>query len=260
MLSSHESSYFSDAETVTVESQTNLSEPCFNKPQRTARKSRKKLAPTPEMSELSYMSTNYKDDQIQQEVLGGEQTLDESLMTEQSFVELASTNDCINNNGSVDVKNAVSPNTLNLTLSWSLMNQIKGLSRSEGITTHDLIIELLSEGVTRRLFEDQSRPAPSHLMTRNGYVHEGSSGQQPVMSHHATNGNQGNSRGQNVNNNVRSKNSFHNRNQPNNRNQNNNFNRGFQNNNSSRYNNQPQQNGRGGSPNNFAYNLSLIHI
>ena len=159
------------------------------------------------------------------------------------------------------------------------MNQLKSLSRSEGITSHDLIIELLSEGITRRLFEDQSRPAPSHLMTRNGYVHENSLTQQPIMSHHSSNNAQGNSRGQNQNNNSRQKNSFHNNNNrnPNNSRNNNNFNRNnFQGHNSQRY-NQPQQqrnshnnnfnngqgrflNGKGNFQNNNSVNNSKVTV
>lgn len=85
-----------------------------------------------------------------------------------------------------------SQNQVFLTFSWSLMNQIRYLARTEGIEVEDLLIELVAEGVTKRAFEDQNKPPPSHLMTRNGYVNniDGNSGHsQPQMSHHALNNN-----------------------------------------------------------------------
>ncbi len=83
-----------------------------------------------------------------------------------------------------------SQNQISISFSWSLMNQIRYLARSEGINVEDLLIELVSEGVTKRAFEDQ-KPVPSHLMTRNGYVHNDphTGLQQPQMSHHAMNNN-----------------------------------------------------------------------
>ncbi|MES2614866.1 MAG: hypothetical protein V4591_05575 [Bdellovibrionota bacterium] len=86
-----------------------------------------------------------------------------------------------------------SQNQVSLAFSWSLMNQLRYLSRTEGISVEDLLVELVAEGVTKRAFEDQNKPAPSHLMTRNGYVHNNSDGNaafsQPQMSHHAQPGN-----------------------------------------------------------------------
>ena len=94
-----------------------------------------------------------------------------------------------------------SQNQVVLTFSWTLMNQLKYLSRTEGICVEDLLIELVAEGVTKRAFEDQNKSIPSHLMTRNGYVHNSQDGNstftQPQMSHHSMN----NSRPQNGQNN-----------------------------------------------------------
>lgn len=82
-----------------------------------------------------------------------------------------------------------SQNQISLTFSWSLMNQLRYLARNEGIDVTDLLVELVTEGVTKRAFEDQNKPAPSHLMTRNGYVHNSNDGNsaftQPQMSHHS---------------------------------------------------------------------------
>jgi hypothetical protein len=86
-----------------------------------------------------------------------------------------------------------SQNHVSLTFSWSLMNQLRYMARTEGISVEDLLIELVTEGATKRVFEDQNKPLPSHLMTRNGYVHnEGQSHSghpQPQMSHHTLNNN-----------------------------------------------------------------------
>ena len=86
-----------------------------------------------------------------------------------------------------------SQNQVQLNFSWSLMNQLRYLARTEGIGVEDLLIELVAESVTKRAFEDQNKPAPSHLMTRNGYVHHNHDGNsthaQPQMSHHALNNN-----------------------------------------------------------------------
>jgi hypothetical protein len=82
-----------------------------------------------------------------------------------------------------------SQNQVLVTLSWSLMNQLKQLSRSEGIDVEHLLSELIAEGVTKRAFEDQTKAPPSHLMTRNGYVHNTNDGNaaftQPQLSHHS---------------------------------------------------------------------------
>jgi hypothetical protein len=86
-------------------------------------------------------------------------------------------------------------NQIMLTLSYSLMNQVRQVARLEGVFPEDILIELIAEGVTRRAFEDAQRPAPSHLMTRTGYVAPDANGnvQQPQLSHHGMQ--QGNQRG-----------------------------------------------------------------
>ncbi len=104
-------------------------------------------------------------------------------------------------------------NQIMLTLSYSLMNQVRQVARMEGVFPEDILIELIAEGVTRRAFEDAQRPAPSHLMTRTGYVAPDANGnvQQPQLSHH---GMQGNQRGNHQGHNNRR---FHNNNNNNNR-------------------------------------------
>lgn len=93
-------------------------------------------------------------------------------------------------------------NDFSVTLSRSLAKQLHNLAKYEGIHSVDLLLELVTEGIARRIMEDQTRPAPSHLMTRNGYVVD-QQHTQPSMSHHAfqSNGNvrdgQNNSRGKN---------------------------------------------------------------
>jgi hypothetical protein len=80
----------------------------------------------------------------------------------------------------------LAPNQALITLSLSLMNQAKSLSRMEGISFEDMLIELLSEGIARRSFEDSHRQMPSHLMTRTGYLPPEATPQnsQPSLSHH----------------------------------------------------------------------------
>jgi len=84
------------------------------------------------------------------------------------------------------------------------------------------LIELVAEGVARRVFEDAQRPAPSHLMTRTGYVAPDANGnvQQPQLSHHGMQGNnRGNHNGHNnrrFNQNNRGGNHFQGRNRQNN--------------------------------------------
>lgn len=87
-----------------------------------------------------------------------------------------------------------SQNHVSLTLSWSLMNQLRSMARNEGISVETLLVELTAEGVAKRVFEDQNKVVPSHLMTRNGYVHDNDQAMaQPQMSHHAAmNGNRAN--------------------------------------------------------------------
>lgn len=96
-------------------------------------------------------------------------------------------------------QNAQSPvNQVFVHVSYSLMSQLKQMARMEGVTLDDIVSELLAEGVTRRAFEDANRPAPSHLMTRTGYVPPEANGNlmQPSMSHHSFNQQGGNRRGQ----------------------------------------------------------------
>jgi hypothetical protein len=93
-----------------------------------------------------------------------------------------------------------SQNQILLTLSYSLMNHVRQVARMEGVFPEDILIELIAEGVTRRAFEDAQRPAPSHLMTRTGYVAPDANGNvhQPQLSHHGMQGNQrGNHQGNN---------------------------------------------------------------
>ncbi|APJ02484.1 hypothetical protein [Silvanigrella aquatica] len=84
-----------------------------------------------------------------------------------------------------------SQNNVALSFSWSLMNQLRQMSKMEGIAVEDLLVELVAEGVAKRVFEDQMRPAPSHLMTRTGYVHSDGTqaAPQPHLSHHMMNNN-----------------------------------------------------------------------
>ncbi|NBW81269.1 hypothetical protein EBR21_05895 [bacterium] len=91
-------------------------------------------------------------------------------------------------------------NQILLTLSYSLMNHVRQVARMEGVFPEDILVELIAEGVTRRAFEDAQRPAPSHLMTRTGYVAPDANGNvhQPQLSHHGMQGNQrGNHQGNN---------------------------------------------------------------
>ena len=84
-----------------------------------------------------------------------------------------------------------SQNNVALNLSWSLMNQLRNMSKMEGISVEDLLVELVAEATARRVFEDQTRPAPSHLMTRTGYIHSDitQTAPQPHLSHHMVNNN-----------------------------------------------------------------------
>lgn len=110
-------------------------------------------------------------------------------------------------------------NQIVLTMSYSLMNQVRQTARMEGVLPEDILIELIAEGVTRRAFEDAQRPAPSHLMTRTGYVAPDANGnvQQPQMSHHGMQGNhRSGQNGQNGQNNNRRYNNNQSSNQSNN--------------------------------------------
>lgn len=139
-----------------------------------------------------------------------------------------------------------SQNNVSLSFSWSLMNQLRQMSKMEGISVEDLLVELVAEGVAKRVFEDQNRPTPSHLMTRTGYVHSDGtqSAPQPHLSHHMMNNNrQQQNNLQNRNNRF----SFQQRNpqhqQQNNNNRNSVNNRNYQQNNNN--NRQPNNNQNG---------------
>lgn len=137
-----------------------------------------------------------------------------------------------------------SQNHVALNFSWSLMNQLRQMSKMEGIAVEDLLVELVAEGVAKRVFEDQMRPTPSHLMTRTGYVHSDGTqaAPQPHLSHHMMNNNR------QLPNNMQNRNNnrfnFQQRNQQHqtNRNSNNN-NRNYQQGNNNRQMNNNGQNG-----------------
>lgn len=134
-----------------------------------------------------------------------------------------------------------SQNNVALSFSWSLMNQLRQMSKMEGISVEDLLVELVAEGVAKRVFEDQNRPTPSHLMTRTGYVHSDGTqaAPQPHLSHHVMNNRQQQNNIQNRNNRF----SFQQRNNPQHQQQNNNNNRKPVNNNRNyqQNNNNPRQ-------------------
>lgn len=133
----------------------------------------------------------------------------------------------------------LAPNQALVTLSYSLMSQIRQTARMEGVTVEDIIIELLSEGVTRRAFQDASRPAPSHLMTRTGYVAPDANGNvaQPSMSHHSYGNQQQQRRGGPQQNNRRNNN-------------NNNYNKNFNGNGGGGFNRYPKKNNHQNNRNN----------
>ncbi len=80
---------------------------------------------------------------------------------------------------------SLGPNQMVLTLSLTLVNQIRQVARIEGVSAEDFVHELVAEGVTRRAFEDANRNPPSHLMTHTGYVASDAHGYQaPKLSHH----------------------------------------------------------------------------
>lgn len=102
-------------------------------------------------------------------------------------------------------------NQMTVMFSYTLMNQVRQVARAEGVSPEDFVLELVAEGVTRRAFEDANRPAPSHLMTRTGYVPPEADGYQaPKLSHHYNmNGNQNYGNG-NQRRHKRNKNNYHN--------------------------------------------------
>lgn len=117
-----------------------------------------------------------------------------------------------------EAQNAIqlAPNQVCVTLSYTLMNQVKQMARMEGVSQQDMILELLAESLTRRSYEDASKPMPSHLMTRSGYMGPDANGNQ-MTSHQQQYGNQqngnrrqhnGNQRRNNFNGNGFHKNNF----------------------------------------------------
>ncbi len=132
-------------------------------------------------------------------------------------------------------------NQVLLTLSYSLVSQVKQVARMEGVNPEDILIELVAEGLTRRAFLDAQRPQPNHLATRTGYIPPEANGPipQPQLSHHGQYQQNGN-----TNNNSR-----YQQNNPNWR-----FQAGKNNgpqNSNGRFNGRNnQQNGQGGRPNN----------
>lgn len=147
-----------------------------------------------------------------------------------------------------------SQNNVALSFSWSLMNQLRQMSKMEGIAVEDLLVELVAEGVAKRVFEDQLRPTPSHLITRTGYVHSDGTqaAPQPHLSHHMVNNRQ-------QPNNVQNRNrfGFQQRN-PQHQQQNNNNNRNPVNNRNYQQNNnnprQPNNNNQNGFRNQYTNN------
>lgn len=80
-------------------------------------------------------------------------------------------------------------NQVTLTLSLTLLSQLKNMSHREGLSLNEMASELLCESLVKRVFEEKGQGTPSHLMTRNGYLAEPDGNTQPQMSHHAANGN-----------------------------------------------------------------------
>jgi hypothetical protein len=92
----------------------------------------------------------------------------------------------------------LAPNQIVVTLSLTLINQIRQVARMEGVAAEDFVHELVAEGVTRRAFEDATRAPPSHLMTHTGYVASDANGYQaPKLSHHNNQNRGGNFNGGN---------------------------------------------------------------
>ena len=82
-------------------------------------------------------------------------------------------------------------NQIVLTLSFSLMSHVRDVAYQEGVSAEDILVELVSEGVAKRVFHQQQGPAPSHFTTRTGYVPPEANGNvfsQPVLSHHVSPG------------------------------------------------------------------------
>ncbi|BBH51678.1 hypothetical protein [Fluviispira sanaruensis] len=185
--------------------------------------------------ELEQMNSFENEDEIQIFEDNMEQNFEEEF-TDEDAQQLSETRDFTQNH-------------VSLNFSWSLMNQLRQMSKMEGIAVEDLLVELVAEGVAKRVFEDQNRPVPSHLMTRTGYVHSDGNqvAPQPHLSHHAMNNNR-----QQANNNLQNRNrfNFQQRNMQHQQNRNQNNNRNYQQNN----NNRQQQNGQNGFRNQYNNN------
>ena len=82
----------------------------------------------------------------------------------------------------------LSENEIVLKFSLNLMNRLKRASYDEGIEIDELAAELITEGLAQRAAQDAQRGAPSHLMTRTGYVPPDANGNvaQPFLSHHGS--------------------------------------------------------------------------
>jgi hypothetical protein len=143
---------------------------------------------TPETQSQSFDSQKYSSDNSEYGDDGQEEQYYEEDLNEES------------DDGQGD--SALAANQMLVTLSYSLMSQVKQMARMEGVGAGDIILELIAEGVTKRAFQEINRPKPSHLMTRTGYVPPEANGNtmaQPMMSHHLQQAQQGNgsNRGQN---------------------------------------------------------------
>jgi len=126
-----------------------------------------------ETSECSNEQTNYSSD---------------SLLEQPDLIQKSYKNDDTDDKGA-------SPNKILVNFSYSLHSQLRQMARMEGVTVQDIVVELIAEGVTKRAFEDAGRPAPSHLMTRTGYIPpDSNTNLQPTLSHHVNSGNLGNVR------------------------------------------------------------------
>ncbi len=87
----------------------------------------------------------------------------------------------------------LSENEIVLKFSVTLMNRLRRSAYDEGIELDELAAELITEGLTQRATQDAQRGAPSHLMTRTGYVPPDANGNvaQPFLSHHQNGNGQG---------------------------------------------------------------------
>ena len=61
-------------------------------------------------------------------------------------------------------------NNVSLNFSVSMMKSLNNLSEKEGIKIEELLIELITESIIKRTFEDKNRENANHLMTKNGIM------------------------------------------------------------------------------------------